>query len=353
MMSDAAADVIIVGAGPAGSAAAIALEQRGLTAVLLCGKNSAAQPGETIHPGAEILFETLGIKDAIERACTIRHTGHRVRWEGGVRFQTFGADRKGLWRGYQIARSTLNAILHDRARSLGVRVVDAWARRPVRESTQTWRIETTAGSFKARYVVDGSGHVSWLARHIGLKARRTSPPLVAWFGWAESEHASRFARPLLSADEHGWSWIAQVDAALCAWTRLDFRGRAQAPDALGAFRRRAGPRGTDVTWRSVESPAGPGYFVIGDAAITFDPLASHGVIRAMLTGMTAADCIDRIVRRKELGSAHVAGFSRWLNEWGRKDRHSLVRLYSAAAQFGPRAPLASVGPWFLRAGPPI
>jgi flavin-dependent dehydrogenase len=333
LMSDAAADVVIVGAGPAGTAAAIALKQRGLPAVLLCGKNPAAQPGETIHPGAEILFETLGIKDTIERACVLRHVGHRVRWEGAVRFQAFGTDCNGLWRGYQIARSTLNAILQDRARSLGVRVVDAWARRPVLESTRTWRIETTAGSFNARYVVDGSGHTSWLARHTGLKARRTSPPLIAWFGWAESEHASRFARPLLSADEHGWSWIAQVDATLCAWTRLDFRGRAQAPDALGAFRRRAGPHGVDVTWRSVESPAGLGYFVIGDAAITFDPLASHGVIRAMLPGITAANCIDRIVRRMEPESALVAEFSRWLNDWEMKDRHSLVRLYSAATQF--------------------
>jgi flavin-dependent dehydrogenase len=291
------------------------------------------QPGETVHPGAETLFKALGIDDRIDRACTIRHLGHRVYWEGRLRFQAFGSDRKGPWRGFQIARPKLNSILHDRATSLGVRIIDAWARTPLWDGARLSGLETTAGLFRTQYIVDASGRVGWLARRARLEIRRTSPPLVAWFGWAESERASRFAEPLLSADEHGWSWIAQIDRNVCAWTRLVFWGRAQVPKALDGFRGLTRTRGADVTWRSVEAAAGPGFFVAGDAAVTFDPLASHGVIRAMMTGMAAADCIDRILHRNEPEAAHLAGFSRWLKDWEIHDRQELVRLYSVARPF--------------------
>src|SRR6266581_3922122 len=53
------------------------------------------------------------------------------------------------------------------------------------------------------------------------------------------------------------------------------------------------PKGSDVTWRLLESCAGPGYFVAGDAASVSDPSASHGVLRALLSGMLAGHLVLR------------------------------------------------------------
>ena len=45
------------------------------------------------------------------------------------------------------------------------------------------------------------------------------------------------------------------------------------------------------TWRMAERMAGAGWFIVGDAAATLDPTSSHGVLKALLSGMTAGhDC---------------------------------------------------------------
>ena len=53
-------DLLIIGAGPAGCAAAISARRRGLTVMML---EASAQPrrvpGETLHPGIEPLFARL------------------------------------------------------------------------------------------------------------------------------------------------------------------------------------------------------------------------------------------------------------------------------------------------------
>jgi flavin-dependent dehydrogenase len=65
-----------------------------------------------------------------------------------------------------------------------------------------------------------------------------------------------------------------------------------APDtghpAVGTGARR---RGADVTWRIISPAAGPGFFLVGDAVAVLDPASSHGVLKALMTGMMAAHLI--------------------------------------------------------------
>lgn len=77
------ADVVIVGGGPAGSAAAIACAGTGLNVVLVERAAFPREaPGETLHPGVESLLERLGVAGAVRAAGFLRHEGTWVRWGG-------------------------------------------------------------------------------------------------------------------------------------------------------------------------------------------------------------------------------------------------------------------------------
>ena len=59
-------DVVIIGGGPAGCATAIALQQLGITNVLVAEASDYSQPriGESIPPDTRGLFSRLGIWQA-------------------------------------------------------------------------------------------------------------------------------------------------------------------------------------------------------------------------------------------------------------------------------------------------
>lgn len=74
------ATVVIIGAGPAGTAAAISLAMRGVKSVIVeAGKFPRDRPRETFHPGSEAIFSLLGVRDQVERNCEIRPTGRFVQ----------------------------------------------------------------------------------------------------------------------------------------------------------------------------------------------------------------------------------------------------------------------------------
>jgi len=110
------ADVVVVGGGPAGSAAAIACAARGLS-VVLCERERPGRerPGETLHPGIEPLFEQLGIADRLAQVVGARHAGIWIEWGGPRRFEAFGGDASGQWSGFQVWRADFDALLLARA----------------------------------------------------------------------------------------------------------------------------------------------------------------------------------------------------------------------------------------------
>lgn len=86
-----------------------------------------------------------------------------------------------------------------------------------------------------------------------------------------------------------------------------------------------------MTWRAVKRPAGLGYFIIGDAATVLDPASSHGVLKAIMTGMMAAHSISRII-------AHASeriitdSYCRWIHDWFEHDVSKLQKLYAIFKQ---------------------
>jgi flavin-dependent dehydrogenase len=330
--SATSADVLIIGGGPGGSAAAIHCARAGLRVTLIERQAfPREQRGETLHPGVEPLLKQLGVFEQVERAGFLRHKGNWVTWNSASRFEPFGEDEHGPWRGYQAWRAEFDMILLNRARQLGVRVMQPCrADRPLLDDTRVTGLETAEGSVSSAFVIDAAGGSHWLTRQLSLDIERWSPPLIARFGYCEGECPARDESPAIVADANGWTWTARVKKNIYQWTRLAFQkeaGQTTCYEFKGL--KPLGPvQGADVTWRLVARPAGPGYFLAGDAAAVLDPASSHGALRAMMSGIMAAHLIALVMLHNASEARVATAYCRWMRDWFLHDARIMLGLYA-------------------------
>jgi flavin-dependent dehydrogenase len=333
------ADVVVVGGGPAGAAAAIACATRGLS-VILCERERPGRdrPGETLHPGIEPLLRQLGVADRLAQAVGARHAGIWVEWGGPRRFEAFGADTSGPWNGFQVWRADFDALLLARAQEVGVEV-----RQPCAVTGAILRdgilrgLDTAAGPIAARMAVDASGATRWLGRALDVASPARSPRLIARYGYMEGSCPAYDDAPSLVGDNSGWTWTALVRSKLYQWTRVSFEGPPGCdwtPPYLFALTPRARSRGADVTWRMASKAAGPGWFMVGDAAATLDPTSSRGVLKAIMSGMTAGHLIVAVLDGRTPAEATAAAYHEWLAAWYSIDAANLAKFYRKLRDFG-------------------
>jgi flavin-dependent dehydrogenase len=311
--------VAVLGGGPAGSAAAIRCAQAGFDVTLIEAEPFPRyRPGETLHPGVEPLFEQLGVAERVSDAGFLRTPGIRV----DTHFEAYGADETGPWLGFQATRSVLDSILLERAAECGARVLQpARARELIVRDGRVGGVVTESGEARADYTLDATGHTRWLARRLGLRDRVYSPRYLAQFGYATGTSQEI---PSLRRTEDGWLWLAQVGPRLFHWTRLlttERFDRTWRPPEFASLRPVGESQARDVTWTRAERLAGPGWFLLGDAAVTLDPASSHGVLRALMSGIMAAHCIP-----------NASGlYEGWLLEWFHHDVSKLREARPASS----------------------
>lgn len=325
--------VIIIGAGPGGCAAAIQLLKAGIEVTLLEAEIFPRhRPGESLHPGVEPILKSLGIFKEVEAAKFHRHPGCLNAWNGDARFESFGSDSQGQWFGYQAWRSEFDAILLNEAIRCGATVQQQCRVRKIRTSDGSSRliVESSSGQWEADWVLDGTGAQAIVARSLGIGTTRHSGPLTAHYGYVDhSELNTNFEIPLLRRDDSKWTWIAQVTPSCCAWVTVHFstRARGECPPELKNCPAVRATRGCDVTWRIRDHLAAPGWMLLGDAAAVLDPASSHGVLRALMSGMQAAHLLKR-VRDMPISQHTIANhYDQWLREWFLNDIARLKELY--------------------------
>jgi flavin-dependent dehydrogenase len=328
------ADIIVIGAGPAGSACAITAAAAGLDVIIVdASPFPRMAPGETLHPGVESLFRKLGVADAVNAAGFPRHAGHIVNWDGDARFVPFGHDDSGPWHGYHAWRATLDALLLARANAVGARArLGCRAIEPLSdEGRRIIGVRTSGGSMRAPIVIDATGRRGWLSRCLNLPRRIASPRLLAAYGYVAAECGSEAQ---LVADRDGWTWTAAVRRDLVHWTRLDIGARTITRVPPLPVARQGAPlgrsRGANVTWRATNLTAGPGYFVTGDAAAVIDPASSHGVLNALLSGMLAGSLAADIIRRQIPERQAYSAYAAWMNDRFDVETRTLRELYLAS-----------------------
>ena len=95
----------------------------------------------------------------------------------------------------------------------------------------------------------------------GNRSGLRSPPLTQPFGWTSEAGVVGCSEPELATRADGWHWAAPVGGGERAWV------------TVARWRVRNGAhQGVDVSWRMDRAMVGPGYALVGDAAVILDPL---------------------------------------------------------------------------------
>jgi flavin-dependent dehydrogenase len=256
----------------------------------------------------------LGISEGLEAVVGARHQGTWIEWGGPRRFEAFGSDANGPWYGLQVWRADFDALLLDQARKSGVTVRQSCAVTGLlRDDDDLQGVTTSDGPISAGIVVDAAGGSRWLGRAVGIASPARSPQLNARYGYRRGSCPERDAAPLLIGNAAGWTWSARVRPMTYQWTSIRFNDRAigTVPDELSGLAELGAERGADVTWRMAERTAASTWFMVGDASAVVDPTSSHGVLKALLSGMTAAHLIAARIMGKAPAEEIAAAYHDW------------------------------------------
>jgi flavin-dependent dehydrogenase len=278
----------------------------------------------------------LGVAREVNKQNFLRFSGVWIGHEQEVSFVPFGTDQH-PWEGFHIWRYDFDQILLKRARAAGATFVTCCYPSEVTPTDHGVNITTKAGNFKARIVVDGTGRNSWIARQWGLKRETFSHSLVARYGYREGDCPQRRDNPLFSMRRDGWEWTARVRPNLYQWISvcLERNGRCHnpVPMEVRGLCEVGRTRGADVTWRFVSECASRRHFLVGDAASVLDPSSSHGVIKALSSGILAAECIEKILTNHSAAENAIRGYSAWQWKWFRRDALRLSTLFKRVGYF--------------------
>jgi geranylgeranyl reductase family protein len=327
--SETEADVIVVGAGPAGSATAYHLAQAGLD-VLLLEKTTFPREkvcGDGLTPRATRQLIKMGVD--LDAPGWIRNKGLRVLG-GGVRLELPWPDLAS-YPDYGLVRTRLDfdQILAERAVAAGakLRTNTAVTEPIVDERTQRItgvRARTGGGeaTYKAPLVVAADGNSTRLSLAMGLRKRDDRPMGVAVRRYYTSprhddDHLESWLE-LWDGDRllPGYGWVfgvgdgtSNVGLGLLntseAFKSVDYRGLlkrwlANMPEEWGYVEENAtGPvRGAALPMGFNRTPHYTrGLLLVGDAGGMINPFNGEGIAYAMESGEMAAEIIVQALGR--------------------------------------------------------
>ena len=317
-------DVLIIGGGPAGATTAMLLARAGRRVVLL---EKATHPrfhiGESLLPRNFELLRELGLLEPVRRLPHVPKFGAEFALGDGSSLILFDFSQSLAPNAetFNVERAAFDKMVLDEARAAGADVREGAAvKRVLRLADGDVAVETDGGAvLAARYLVDASGQSTVLARHLGTRSPAKEPHLqkVAYFAHFEGVErlpGREAGHPLIVICEEGWFWVIHIDdrrtsiglvidhavaraAGVPAERMLDW-GMARCPLIRQRCANATGPDTNHVianfSYRC-RPYAGPGYFLVGDAAAFLDPIFSTGVCLGMMQAREAANHLDRML----------------------------------------------------------
>jgi geranylgeranyl reductase family protein len=290
-------EVAVVGAGPAGAAAALELASRGVKVGLI----EKAVPPRYKTCGGGVLRRALDllpidVSPAVEREC---HAAEIIHHGPALRFVSERAQPIVS----MVMRDQFDHLIGSAAVQRGAQLLAGTTVQDVDVGADGVRLLTSAGEIRARFVIAADGAQSVVARKTGRREiREVFPALECEVTLPAAEMAplmrtARFDFGLVTA---GYGWVFPKRTHLSIGVGTTRRGAANLPEAYREYLRvlGVGPplreerHGYLIPCRPREGMFDvPRVLFAGDAAGLADPVTAEGITAGILSGQLAARAI--------------------------------------------------------------
>jgi flavin-dependent dehydrogenase len=325
-------DVVVIGAGPAGSIASTLLQRRGWNVLVV-----EAQQFPRFVIGESLLTHCLDFVDEAGMLPAVEAAGFQYKngaaFVRGDEYADIGFGEQftpGRTSTFQVERAVFDKILADEAQRQGVEVrfqhrVTGFEQANGRVQLRVQDSSNAEYLVEAKFVLDGSGFGRVLPKMLDLETPSNFPPRAAVFTHVfDGLPATAFDRNKIQVVVHPknkdvWFWVIPFSKQRCsigcvapreffAAYPADPSARLKQLVAEEPFMARLfGNAVWDTPVRTLEGYAanvktmtGPGFALLGNAAEFLDPVFSSGVTIAMRSASTAAAVLDRQLRGEKV-----------------------------------------------------
>jgi FAD-dependent halogenase len=355
-------DVVIAGAGPAGSTAATLLAKKGHSVLVL---EKAGFPryhiGESLLPATMPILDLLGLSDAELRKCFWDKNGASWYWGHenelwDVKFSELDFQRNGL----HVVRSEFDQLLRNTAQQAGAEIRHGYHVRAVTRDVdgivqvQGEDSEHCPFTVHGRFFIDGTGQATLLSA--SRKLKQYHPQLAHLAVWGYWNHVAIDpnvpVQTLSAAFDAGWCWFiplrdGTVSVGIVVRREqlelLRSRGRQRyylenlqhnqliidllkgatlAPHPIRII--------TDYSYESTTFTP-DGHLLVGDAAAFIDPIFSVGVHLAMSAAEQAAIALDSVLHGEKTSAEAFAQYEAFYKRMFRSMRTFVLFFYGMNA----------------------
>jgi flavin-dependent dehydrogenase len=301
MKAETGYDVIVIGAGPAGIAAATHAMHRGKKVLLLAQKPdtcSALQAGiiESIAPGVISLLQFLKINTSFTHVVA-----------GTYSYIANEQDEKSLnpfthetWQGFHVYKEQFVSYFEQQALKQGLTVLhNNSVEQVITEKDRVVGIITNRNQvIKAKYIIDASGKKCVLGKKLSMHQQYYSPALICFTGRGTTSNSifGSGNKAWFMNENSGWTWIGKLSDGSFYFSSLNLSSKSKIA-IPSLFESGTVQHVADMRWRIFNRLSLPGALLCGEAAMVIDPASGQGIFNALSSGIKAADtavaCIDK------------------------------------------------------------